>query len=62
MRFNRGHLMMEILETTDNQRTLLANLKELRVSPKLSGSGAMFTNIKLGLKGGRKRQTNEYLQ
>lgn len=27
---------------------MLANRSELRVSPKLSGSGAMFTNIRLG--------------
>lgn len=27
---------------------MLANRRELRVSPKLSGSGAMFTNIRLG--------------
>lgn len=30
--------------------TLLANLNEFRVSPKLSGSGAMLTNIKLQIK------------
>lgn len=54
MQFKRGYLMIGILETTDDQCTLLANLKELRVSPKLSGSGAMFTNIKLGLKRGKK--------
>lgn len=33
--------------SVDSSLTLLANRRELRVSPKLSGSGEMFTNIRL---------------